>query len=232
YPANAKEYLTNWFVYDAEARNCVANQRKLDQKIVKLIEQELATVNLFVRGLYQLYDVDYPQAHLIIQQPTNNAEVAACTIIHSTAVIQEQHVQIWHVGEEIPIYISILNENYEALQYPLFFPHGEIVDMFSRADDERLQYICQEQHRFKKKDYENDETVYDEAELYPKNIYLPASHTLSYRWSYKKTMDALAVVSKLGQSTLFITFTMNPNWPEIQQQLHTGQNYADRPDIV
>ncbi|CAG8503001.1 4490_t:CDS:2, partial [Scutellospora calospora] len=98
YPANAKGYLTNWFVYDAEARNCIANQRKLDQEI----------------------------AYLIIQQPTNNAEVAACTIIHSTAVIQERHIQIWHVGKKIPIYISILNENYEALQYPLFFSHGEI----------------------------------------------------------------------------------------------------------
>ncbi|CAG8795325.1 13538_t:CDS:2, partial [Cetraspora pellucida] len=84
YLANAKEYSTNWFVYDAEAWNCVANQY-------------------------------YPQAHLIIQQPTNNAKVATCMIIYSTAIIQEWHVQIWYVGEEIPIYISILNENYEAL---------------------------------------------------------------------------------------------------------------------
>ncbi|CAG8539916.1 3886_t:CDS:1, partial [Dentiscutata heterogama] len=52
YPANAKEYLTNWFVYNTKAQNCVANQHKLDQEIVKLIEQELATVNSFVRGLY------------------------------------------------------------------------------------------------------------------------------------------------------------------------------------
>ncbi|CAG8800726.1 22848_t:CDS:2, partial [Dentiscutata erythropus] len=46
---------------------------------VNLIEQELTTVNLFVRSLYQLYDVEYPQAHLIIQQLTNNA---ACTHNH------------------------------------------------------------------------------------------------------------------------------------------------------
>lgn len=45
-------------------------------------------------------------------------------------------------------------------------------------------------------------------------------------------MDALAVVSKLDQPTLFITFTTNLNWPEIQQQLRAGQNYADRPDII
>ncbi|CAG8533214.1 16447_t:CDS:2, partial [Dentiscutata heterogama] len=204
YPANAKGYPTNWFVYDAEARNCVANQRKLDQEIVKLIEQELATVNPFVRGLYQLYDVDYPQARLIIQQPTNNAEVAACTIIHSTAVIRERHVQIWRVDpknsklqkiSQVDYYrYRIMSETRFHLLGRLFNEY--LVDMFSRADDERLQYIRQEQYRFKKKDYENDETVYDEAELYPKNIYLPASHTLSYRWSYKKMMDALAAVIK------------------------------------
>ncbi|KAF0476723.1 hypothetical protein F8M41_024352 [Gigaspora margarita] len=89
YPANAKGYPTNWFVYDANARNCVADQYKLNQEIVSLIERELAIANPFVKSLYRLYSVDYPQACLIIQQPTNNAEVAACTIIHSTAVIQE-----------------------------------------------------------------------------------------------------------------------------------------------
>ena len=99
-------------------------------------------------------------------------------------------------------------------------------------DDEHLQFIRKEQCRFLKGGYEEDESLGDEAELHPDNIYLPASHTLSYRWSYKKTMDALAVVSKLGRPTLFITFTTNLNWREIQQQLHTDQNYADRPDIV
>ncbi|KAF0552567.1 ATP-dependent DNA helicase pif1 [Gigaspora margarita] len=126
YPANVKGYPANWFVYDADVRDDVVNQRRLNQKIVNLIKHELTAVNPFVEGLRQLYNVDYPQARLIIQQPTNNAKVAACTIVHSTAVIQERYVHIWRVGEENPTYISILDENYEALQYPLFFPHGEI----------------------------------------------------------------------------------------------------------
>ncbi|KAF0336086.1 hypothetical protein F8M41_016656 [Gigaspora margarita] len=92
-----------------------ANAKGLNQKIVNLIKHKLTAVNLFVEGLRQLYDVDYPQAHLIIRQLTNNAEVAACTIVHSTAVIQERCVHIWHVGKENPTYISILDENYEAL---------------------------------------------------------------------------------------------------------------------
>ncbi|RIB14480.1 hypothetical protein C2G38_2195050 [Gigaspora rosea] len=189
YSASAKGYPTNWFVYDADARDDIVNQRSLNQKIVNLIKCELAAVNPFVEGLRQLYNVNYPRARLIIQQPTNNAKVAACTIVHSTAVIQERSVHIWHVGEENPTYISILDENYEALQYPLFFPQGEIGWRMYWIDPEHST----QQKISQKKNYENDETIYDEANLFSKNIYLPASHTLSYRWSYKKMMDALAV---------------------------------------
>ncbi|CAG8740582.1 16303_t:CDS:1, partial [Cetraspora pellucida] len=152
-------------------------------------------------------------------------------------VVQERCMQIWHVGENKPDYINILNENYEALQYFLFFSYSEIgwhvywinhgvtyskkilqvdyyhyriitetrfnllgqlfnkylVNMFSHVDDKCLQFVCKEQHRFKKKGHEEDESLRDEAELHSDNIYLPASHMLSFRWSYKKTMDVLAV---------------------------------------
>ena len=30
----------------------------------------------------------------------------------------------------------------------------------------------------------------------------------------------------------FITFTGNPNWPEIQAELAPGQDYTTRPDLV
>ncbi|CAG8469069.1 4809_t:CDS:1, partial [Cetraspora pellucida] len=66
--------------------------------------------------------------------------------------------------------------------------------MFSCADDECLQFVYKEQHKFKKEGQEEDKSLRDEAELHPDNIYLSASHMLLFRWSYKKTMDALAVV--------------------------------------
>ena len=36
----------------------------------------------------------------------------------------------------------------------------------------------------------------------------------------------------LGKPTYFITFTANPNWPEIRQLLKPRQNPGDRPDAV
>ncbi|KAF0449904.1 hypothetical protein F8M41_002303 [Gigaspora margarita] len=89
YSANVKGYPTNWFVYDADVQDDVVKQCRLNQKIVNLIKCKLTAINPFVEGLCQLYNVNYTQACLIIQQPTNNAEVAACTIIQLTAVIQE-----------------------------------------------------------------------------------------------------------------------------------------------
>ncbi|CAG8646155.1 32921_t:CDS:10 [Gigaspora margarita] len=173
--ANTEGYPVNWFVYDANARNNIVNRYGLNQDIVNLIKQELEAINPFIRA---------------------NAEIAACTIVHSTAIMQEQCVQIWCINKNKPEYINILNKNYEALQYPLFFSLWQnrlafhllgqlfnkyLVDMFSRADDKHLQFIRKEQCRFRKGGQEEDESLGDEAELHPENIYLPASHTFSYR---------------------------------------------------
>ena len=44
--------------------------------------------------------------------------------------------------------------------------------------------------------------------------------------------DAMAIVVKKGKPDLFITFTCNPNWPEIKDNLYPSQQSHDRPDIV
>ena len=42
----------------------------------------------------------------------------------------------------------------------------------------------------------------------------------------------MAIVRKYGKPDLFITFTCNPRWPEIQQNLARGATANDRPDLV
>ncbi|CAG8695777.1 8981_t:CDS:2 [Gigaspora margarita] len=123
--ANTEGYPINWFVYDADAQNNIVSQRGLDQDIVNQIKQELEAINPFIQA---------------------NAEIAACMIVHSIAIMQEQ----------------------------------------CPTDDEYLQFIRKEQCRFQKGGQEEDESLGDKAELHSENIYLPASHTYSYRWSYKK----------------------------------------------
>lgn len=42
----------------------------------------------------------------------------------------------------------------------------------------------------------------------------------------------MAIVRKFGKPSLFITFTANPKWKEITDELFTGQNASDCPDLV
>jgi hypothetical protein len=45
-------------------------------------------------------------------------------------------------------------------------------------------------------------------------------------------IDAMTIVSELGESTAFVTVTFNPNWPEIKVKLLVGQKIFDRPDVA
>nr|CAD2200499.1 unnamed protein product [Meloidogyne enterolobii] len=45
-------------------------------------------------------------------------------------------------------------------------------------------------------------------------------------------MDAMTIVNETGKPDLFITFTCNPNDPDILKCLFPGQTASDRPDIV
>ena len=44
--------------------------------------------------------------------------------------------------------------------------------------------------------------------------------------------DAMSIVRKYGKPDLFLTFTCNPKWKEIEEQLFPGQTPYDRPDLV
>lgn len=48
---------------------------------------------------------------------------------------------------------------------------------------------------------------------------------------HEYTQDAMSYVRNYGKPDLFITFTCNPNWPEIKENLFYGQKSEDRHDI-
>ena len=65
-----------------------------------------------------------------------------------------------------------------------------------------------------------------------RRIILPSSFTGGPRQMYQLYQDAMAIVSHFGKPDLFITFTCNPKWPEITQELLPNQNAIDRPDLT
>ncbi|XP_075640552.1 uncharacterized protein LOC142612333 [Castanea sativa] len=67
-----------------------------------------------------------------------------------------------------------------------------------------------------------------------KRIVLPSSFTGSPRYMVQNYQDAMAICRWAGYLDLFLTFTCNPKWPEINHSLEFigGLKYEDRPDIV
>jgi len=47
-------------------------------------------------------------------------------------------------------------------------------------------------------------------------------------------VDAMAICNQMGYPNFFVTFTCNPNWPEIPEALllQPGQHVSNRLDIV
>ena len=63
-------------------------------------------------------------------------------------------------------------------------------------------------------------------------VILPSSFTGGPRYMMQLYQDAMAIVRSKGKPDLFITFTCNPQWKEIQNALLPGQRASDRPDLT
>jgi hypothetical protein len=115
-----------------------------------------------------------------------------------------------------------------------------LVDMYSRLEEERLEYIRNGKLRqarqifaddARDEDLEDDDDDDDEQEqLFIGK--LPSCFLGSRAWISERVADALAICRALGKPSVFITVTTNPNWPEIKEKLLPGQTAADRPVVV
>jgi hypothetical protein len=59
-----------------------------------------------------------------------------------------------------------------------------------------------------------------------RRIVLPASFPGGVRHMQHSYQNSMAIVRTLGKSDYFITFTVNPNWEEIQAESNTSIQYT------
>ncbi|CEL93983.1 unnamed protein product, partial [Vitrella brassicaformis CCMP3155] len=120
---------------------------------------------------------------------------------------------------------------------------GYTLDMFSRIEDERLNFIRNNQLRLLKLSELQREEDPEYQQLLAENedmedhakagfVLLPSSFLGSERYYKKLCQDAFAIVAQYGKPSWFITITCNGSWKEIHENLEQGQNAYDRPDLT
>nr|CDJ90645.1 uncharacterized protein LOC100901161 [Haemonchus contortus] len=112
-----------------------------------------------------------------------------------------------------------------------------LVDSYVKIEQNRLNYDRTHQAELRVDSYRGlaDYVTGDNDITGPpgvRRVILPSSFPGSPRAMVQNYQDAMAIVSKYGKADLFITFTCNPAWREITEQLENGQTASDRPDIV
>ena len=113
-----------------------------------------------------------------------------------------------------------------------------VVDMYAKIEYARLSYIHNNQNQLWIDLYkgvadavESSDGNIDGTQIGKKFI-LPSSFTGSPRYQHQLYQDAMAIVRQFGKPDFFITFTCNPTWKEITEQLLENQTSENHQDIV
>jgi hypothetical protein len=112
-----------------------------------------------------------------------------------------------------------------------------IVDVAVKTEQNALNFLVHNQVKLRAELYQGlqdmlaQDAVLNAAQV-GRRIVLPVTFHGSLRFMMQAYQDAMAIVRSLGIPDVFLTFTCNPSWPEIQSELLDGQTAADRPDLV
>ncbi|KAM3266608.1 hypothetical protein P3L10_003603 [Capsicum annuum] len=134
--------------------------------------------------------------------------------------------------------ITDLHPSFMSMTYPLIHPFGEdryrlginLVEVNNKTH-KRQNLSMREFYCFRIQQRLNGGHTLLMA---GKSIILPFLHTGGPRYRAQNYQDAMAICRWAGYPDLFLTFTCNPKWPEINEMLHLiGQHDDDnRVDII
>lgn len=112
-----------------------------------------------------------------------------------------------------------------------------IVDAYCTMEADRLDWVRQNQKQLRVEHYKGlHDYIRNKSEKgkfkVGKAFILPSSFEGSPRNMTQHYQDAIHLISKFGKPDLFITFTCNPQWSEILNNIDPYETPSDRPDIV
>ncbi|KAK4252503.1 hypothetical protein QN277_014495 [Acacia crassicarpa] len=112
-----------------------------------------------------------------------------------------------------------------------------IVDGYSMVESDRLNYIRNHQKELRVDLYSGLSDAVTRGETDPssmeRRVILPSSFTGGARYMIQNYQDAMAICAWAGYPDIFITFTCNPMWPEINRHCNEdGLKPCDRPEVL
>ena len=111
-----------------------------------------------------------------------------------------------------------------------------VVDAWAIRDQNKLDWVRSHQANIRVELYNglSDQLEAGDADFAQvgRRVVLPSSYVGGDKFMQKLYQDSIAIVYRFGKPSLFITFTANPKWEEIQQELLANETAADRPDLV
>ena len=113
-----------------------------------------------------------------------------------------------------------------------------LVDAYTYVEEYQLIWVRNHQLQLRSEVYFGIKDVVFRIDTTPssigKRVVLPSSFTRSPRYMIQNYQDAMSICRWAGYPDLFITFTCNPKWPEIEGflSLILAQRLEDRPDII
>lgn len=128
-------------------------------------------------------------------------------------------------------------------QFPIIHYGGRlfqqfVCDVWVSTDQNRLRWIENHQPQLRAALYSGLEDAVEHSDSdvelrdLGRRIVLPSSYTGGPRYMNQRFQDAIALARFYHGFDLFITFTCNARWPEIDSALLSSQTAADRPDLT
>ncbi|CAN1837197.1 ATP-dependent DNA helicase PIF1 [Linum perenne] len=215
------------FVFDTEneikhrLNSCPSNANVLSEQIITELRDMFDEHNVLggvenVKLKLQANRISYRREYDL---PTMD-ELAILIVDETGDDTYQPDIIIQHLSNEMER-VSFSHPSLMALQYPILFPHGE--------DGWHANIMLSDTYDSQKRG-DLDLTHIGQR------VILASSHTGSPRYKYENFQDAVAICRTLGYPDLFITFTCNTNWPEVQFMVdlvrQTGIKDPNRADVM
>ena len=133
--------------------------------------------------------------------------------------------------------VSVRRDYFNPVLYGRKLFQQYLVDAYVKVEGNRLSYLKNHQKNLRVETYmglaDHIYRLCQKTGVKPGvPVILPSSFIGSPRCMLQNYQNSMAIVREFGKPDLFITFTCNPKWPEITENLFPGQKPHDRPDIV